>query len=63
MSAIKNEKEPRSAETKGLKELFRLTQPKKSWLVIAFGASILSSLAGLGVPLFTQNLIDTLKIV
>lgn len=58
MSAIKNEKEPRSAEPKGLKELFRLTQPKKSWLVIAFGASILSSLAGLGVPLFTQNLID-----
>lgn len=52
----KKKKEDKSQTS--LKELFRLTKPRKSWLVIAFGASIFSSLAGLAVPLFTQKLID-----
>lgn len=42
----------------GLSELFRLTKPKTSWILIAFGASIFSSLSGLVVPLFTQKMID-----
>lgn len=42
----------------GLKDLFRLTQPKKSWLVISIVASILSSLVGLAVPMLIQKMVD-----
>lgn len=60
MNQLKKKKERSANEPKkpGLTELFTLTKPKMSWIVIAFGASILSSLAGLAVPLFTQTLID-----
>ncbi|MEG0551898.1 MAG: ABC transporter ATP-binding protein [Vagococcus sp.] len=42
----------------GLKELIRLTKPKKSWLMISAMASVLASLVSLAVPMIIQKMVD-----
>ena len=42
----------------GLKELFQLTQPKKSWLAISVISSVFASLVGLAVPMIIQKMVD-----
>lgn len=41
-----------------LKDLFKLTQPKKSWIFISVISSVIASVVGLAVPMIIQRMVD-----